>query len=362
MDADRARPLRDNGGVAQLGARLNGIEKVWGSNPHTSIRFVSPLPSRLCKVSRTCDYTTTVRQGPARPAIADEQSHDVSISVPSEPTSASPAYVRRLRGRFRLATSRFAWAVMASILLIDGFCCTSSGAQTPTKSSHVPTELIAGVPDVSILVIPTSYNGARVSLAYRRREPHGRVRQEIGKLAANGWVLGRPVSVQDGTVRADDPGRAPVVTSAQFTLSNAPQVVDNAPAVVPYLQAFQRNYHVSVVFNLSDLAPYNGIESFDSPALIVQRRPADNAYQYEALIKDHEGTLPQLTVGKRADRHTDTAHGEGTPNGRLPGAGRHEQLPWMLVLLIVGLLGGIAVYGWLVKLASRTRSSRISRE
>lgn len=30
-----------HGGVAQLGARLNGIEKVWGSNPHTSIIFSS---------------------------------------------------------------------------------------------------------------------------------------------------------------------------------------------------------------------------------------------------------------------------------------------------------------------------------
>ena len=81
-----------------------------------------------------------------------------------------------------------------------------------------------------------------------------------------------------------------------FSLIKAPQIVDSAPALLPYLQAFQDLGHVSVVFQQSELKPYNGIDNFESSALVVRRTPGENAYIYEALIQDHKGTLPPLVV------------------------------------------------------------------
>jgi hypothetical protein len=235
------------GGVAQLGARLNGIEKVWGSNPHTSIR--------------------------------------------SSSDSLALLDVHRMFLLYRMVAGAVACLCLVCALSLP--CRAQSG---PAPSNGDPLiELLRGLPDVTIFVIPTSGDTARVSLAYRKRVPHMRVRQDIGKLAVNGWSVAG-IRITDASIRPDDTIHAPVTTGAEFSLVKARQVVNNAPAVLPYLQAFQENDHISVVFNLSDLKPYNGVEDFVSDALVVRRMPEVNAYHYEALIQDHKGRLPELSA------------------------------------------------------------------
>jgi hypothetical protein len=230
----------------------------------------------------------------------------------------------------------------------------SAGIAQPAPTSERPdprSELLRALPDVTIFVIPTSGDTARVSLAYRKRVPHALVRQDIGKLTANGWGIAA-ISVVDASIRPGDPVHAPVTTGGQFRLIKAPQVVNNAPVVLPYLRAFQNYDHVSLVFNLSDLKPYNGVEAFTSSALVVQRMPEQNAYHYEALIQDHKGRLPEL-VANTVSALTPVRDSKPPAPVRPSGV---PLLPLMLTLMCAGIVGGFIGYSWLAKRAGRVDS------
>ena len=244
--------------------------------------------------------------------------------------------------------------LFAAILMpvAAGMRCLAQPSAKPDSATQL-TELLKGVPDVTIFVIPTSGDTARVSFAFSSRVPHAQVRKEITKLGAKGWGLGAGVSVEDSAIA----GAARVTTSGHFTLFKAPQVVNSAPAVLPYLQAFQDRGHVTVVFLMSELSPYNGVDDFQTPALIVRRMPAANIYQYEALIQDHTGSLPQLT----AANSTHSAPAKRT--GPIPGAvsAGVPLLPLMLGLCAIGLIGGMCVYNWLARRADRSVPTRRAR-
>ena len=324
-----------------MGARLNGIEKVWGSNPHTSIRLNPPiaftrmctrLPSNRNSWQRSSAGALGLAEAPAL-----QKSPMLSVNL-----------LKSIRFPFvdqQQSLGGFGWALVFVLLAFASLGAQCGAQVTPqVHPSDQLTELLYGVPDVTILVIPTSGDTARVAIAYRRRVPRARVVEEIGKLRAAGWGVGGRLDISDGSLRSD----APKTTYGQFALVKAPQVVNNAPAVLPYLQAFQGWDHVTVVFQLSELTPYNGVDSFESRAIVVRRAPGENAYRYEALIQDHKGKLPTLN----------SVDGQITPGLHQPaakaGAGMAiPLLPLMLILLGTGLLSGVFVYSWISKRADR---------
>ena len=230
-----------------------------------------------------------------------------------------------------------------------GVNCIAQDTQHPDAPSQL-TELLNGVPDVTIFVIPTSGDTARVALAYSSRVPHTKVRQEIQKLRSNGWGIGNDISVTDGSMGPN--GR--VTTSGHFSLFKAPQIVNSAPELLPYLQAFQDRGHVTVVFQQSELRPYNGIDNFETHALVVRRMPADNAYQYEALIQDHKGKLPPLVPAAS----THSAAPQNTGAAQASAAGGMPLLPLMLILSGIGIVGGLCVYNWIARRVDRAVPTR----
>jgi hypothetical protein len=330
----------DNGGVAQLGARLNGIEKVWGSNPHTSIRFAPPSAS------------------PRRPSPCTGNGKDVSVH---RFISDARAMVRSLHISYH-SWFQAAAVVVTTILTCTMFGSISTAQRSPGASpSATASELLQGTPDVTIFVIPTSGDTARVALAFRTRVPHDRVRKEIAGLATNGWGVASDLGIEDYSIRPGDTAHAPVTTGAHFSLIKAPQVQNSAPVLLPYLQAFHDYGRVAVIFSLSELRPYNGVENFESEPLVVRRVPEENAYHYEAVIRDHNRRLPELPAGGLVG----AAPNASTQEAPIPGAGPPRQssvsLPLMLTLLVVGVLGGLAAYAWLIKRSSRAVPTRNAR-
>jgi hypothetical protein len=254
-----------------------------------------------------------------------------------------------------IARTLLIWVIVLCLALLSAICTAQEPPGTGARNSA--NELQRGTPDVTIFVVPISGDTARVFLAFRTRVPHSRVKKEIGKLAANGWGVGRDLVIDDATIRPGDAQHAPVATGAQFSLFKAPQVQNNSPALLPYLQAFQDCDRVAVVFSVSDLKPYNGIENFDAGALLVRRIPEENVYHFEALIHDHRGRLPELTVESRSQSGA-------APVAKRPAATKPSfipMLPLMLILLGVGIIGGVVLYGWLANRASRAVPSRNAR-
>jgi hypothetical protein len=242
-------------------------------------------------------------------------------------------------------------------LLIGSIALAAAQRTAPLNGASGLTELLQGVPDVTIFVVPDSGDAAHVFLAYRTRVPRARVRTEIGRLNGRGWRVGNDLDISDRSIRPGDPEHAPVTTGAQFSLSRAPQVENNAPVVLDYVRAFQDCDHVSIVFNVSELKPYNGVDDFVSAPLVVRRVPAENAYQYEALIHDHKGPLPELTESTEAPAAAAKSAGATAParGAAVP------LLPMMLAVLFVGVGGGALVFILVVRRAARPAVTRRAR-
>jgi hypothetical protein len=257
-----------------------------------------------------------------------------------------------LRARTQGGHLVFLAAFLALFIACLPAMCVGQGANNSDAAAQL-TELLRGVPDVTIFVVPTSGDTARVSLAFSGREDHRRVRKEILRLRENGWGIADGVNLSDRSMGSS--GR--VTTSGHFELVKAPQVVNNTPVLLPYLQAFQDRGHVTVVYLLSELRPYNGIDKFETPALVVRRMPAENAYQYEALIQDHKGKLPAISATEPSQVFAPPAAGS-VPHaapGALPSA------PFMLALCVLGLVGGLCMYMLVARRARRRLRRRRAR-
>jgi len=257
---------------------------------------------------------------------------------------------------YMAAVTNMVKSALAALFIATALPSFCQPAQQQSLESN-PAELLQGVPDVTIFVVPTSGDTARVSLAYRKRIPHKQVLQEISNLKAFGWGIGTDIGISDGSLRPGDTERAPVTTFGHFSLFKAPQVQNNAPVLLPYLQAFQELNHISVVFNISTLSPYNGVNQFDSSQLTVRRMPEDGAYHYEALILDHSGKLADLSARQSASPSTP----RGDSNVSAPKPSSIPLLPLMLILSGVGILGGLAAYGFVARRVSGALPTRNSR-
>jgi hypothetical protein len=118
--------------------------------------------------------------------------------------------------RFTPVFANLTRTALAAILIA---CCAPSLSQPEQQHTQQssPAELLQGVPDVTIFVVPMSGDTARVSLAYRKRMSHGQVRHQIDKLKAFGWGISSDIGVSDGTMRPGDTS-TPMTTFGHFSL------------------------------------------------------------------------------------------------------------------------------------------------
>ncbi len=257
----------------------------------------------------------------------------------------------------RLSCGGFAILLVALIGLLG--CPLNAGAQNASQasappsasaSSSIPASSLPDQPaDVIALIIPGPGDTAQVGLAYRRQVPHDRVRQDIARLLkATGWQLAGSPVIEDDRLQHKRPRLYPLTTGAQFSLRQAPQVRENAPALLPYLQAFQAYDQVEVMFALPEITPYRGVTDFDSAALKVglAQEKESGVYRYEAAIRDHVNPLPSLPATRPA---SGAGSEKETAAGRAATAHAASNLPYRigLILLITGSLLSLGAYAYL---------------
>ena len=187
-------------------------------------------------------------------------------------------------------SSSFPVILLLLPVTVFGLTAGSAFAQrnSPSVGAKTPT-------DVVLFIRPDSPTTARIGLAFRKRLPHAQVRREIKKLiAASGWTLIGDLSITDKTVQPRDAIHFPPVTGAMFAVAQAPQFLDNAPVLSPYLQAFQEWSHLEILLVASDIQPYNGVSNFHSSALDVTLDKSEGIYRYLVTIREHAKDLPPL--------------------------------------------------------------------
>lgn len=241
-----------------------------------------------------------------------------------------------------------------------GLMMLGLGVRMPAQAD--PTENGLATPaDVIVLVIPTSADTARIGLAFRQHRSTRSVREDIARLSAiTGWRIGSKIDVSDESVHPDNMSKYPKTTGAQFTVSQAPQIVNSAPALLPYLRAFQKWNHVEVMFGVPDITPYRGVTFLDTPALRVDLIKEDGVYRYEADIHDHQSTLPALVDTPRPPSTENTS---GVPAKAERRVATDPPL-WTRVLMILGagLLCSAGTYLLLSRLSTGRVSARTFRQ
>jgi len=208
--------------------------------------------------------------------------------------------------------------------------------------------------DVFLFIHPDSPSTAQVGLSYGKRVPHSQVQREIEKLLSlTGWKLSGKPEITDASARPDKIERFPPVTGAKFALLQAPQFLDNAPLLAPYLRAFQAWDRLDIMFVTTEMVPYNGVTEFRNPAVDVLLEKSDGIYDFRVTIREHSKDLPPLTPGNTdaAGEHGGISVGAVTP-ARTPrdsGAAASPNSPslfWPYLSIIIGclLVGGVCFY------------------
>jgi hypothetical protein len=222
--------------------------------------------------------------------------------------------------------------------------------QTGSADGTAPADL-AGKANVVIFVNARSADSATLGIAYDRKVPHARVREDLTQLLkVTGWNTARDLQISDASVHPDHLDRFPATTAAMITVLQAPQVVQNAPTLLPYLQAFQAYDRVEVNFLLNEISPFLGVARQDNKAFAVELfHTAQGVYRYEAVLRDHHGTLPPLVAAPNASvpmgtGRTDAAQGHGNP--------------WAIVLMVAG--GGLIACACLYPLVLRRVPRRLT--
>jgi len=105
-----------------------------------------------------------------------------------------------------------------------------------------------------------------------------------------GWQIGR-LHIEDSSPRPDNLKKFPKTTGAEFFLRQAPQSLDGAPTLQPYLRAFQAWDHLEVMFRLPSGAA-NSDQVFESSAMRIHLFQNEEVYRYEVDVRDHAAPLP----------------------------------------------------------------------
>lgn len=180
--------------------------------------------------------------------------------------------------------------LLSSLATQIGWCQTGMEHRDPEGRAKPDHALM----DVIIIVWPQSVSSGRIGIAYKQRVAHNKVQADIARLANALGGSASLIDIDDQSVHPDDLEHFPVNTSAMCTLRNCSLMSESAPNLRPFLTAFQSQSHVEVIFAIPDLPAYTGVVSYDSPALSITLIKEEGDYRYDADIRDHKNSLPQL--------------------------------------------------------------------
>jgi len=241
--------------------------------------------------------------------------------------------------------------LIPALCLLSGFAHADPGQETPKdfKSN------LTAPRDVIVLVVPETSARSRIGLVYRKRISDERARQEVRRLEkAAGGKTGANIEITNESIDAKDLKHFPITTGVNFTLQDAPLVVDSAPNLLPFLTAFQSWDHIEVIFAIPDLSPYKGVENYEIPDLTVQLLKDPGVYRYDIDIREHNRALSALPVITPSINPTPAA---------IASAPR-QTAPWSIVLLLfVALTLAVSIVGYFVysRRAVRNISARSLR-
>lgn len=228
-------------------------------------------------------------------------------------------------------------SVFISLLLcVSGLICSVAEAQKDT-------EIQSQIPDVSILVVPTSQNSARISVAYRKEVTKDQVKQDISRLALKGWTIAPRIELQNRSMRPGDIVNYPATTSATFSVSGAPQFVNGLPDILTYARAFQQWDHIAALVSVGSRQSSAEVQRFESPTLTVERTQEESVDHYEIMIKDHTGALPAIVFGTKESGVQGVV---ATPSetGQAKSNLFSKILPFTLLIVGAGILTGAGTY------------------
>ena len=186
---------------------------------------------------------------------------------------------------------------VTSVLFFPLLC--ASGLLCSVVEAQKDIDIQSQVPDVSILVVPTSQNSARISVAYRKEVTKEQVKQDISRLALKGWTVAPRIELQNRSIRPGDIVNYPATTSATFSVSGAPQFVNGLPDILTYARAFQQWDHIAALISVDSKQSSTEVQRFDSLAITVERTQEESLDHYEIIIKDHVGALPAIAFGTK---------------------------------------------------------------
>lgn len=168
----------------------------------------------------------------------------------------------------------------------------SSSGTTPQQQGNASKD---AVEDAVIFVRPLSYEGANIGIAYGRKITHAAARADVSRLLRAGkWQLAGPVQITDDSLHPDRPVEFPLTTGVFFRAAHAPQVTDNAPNLLPYLNAFQRFHRFDLNFEIGTLMPYRGVTQVENNVVGIQMLRDEGLYSFQITFHDHKENIPAL--------------------------------------------------------------------
>ncbi len=227
-------------------------------------------------------------------------------------------------------------AFIFPLLCVSGLICSVAEAQKDT-------DIQSQIPDVSILVVPTSQNSARISVAYRKEVTKDQVKQDISRLALKGWTVAPRIELQNRSMRPGDIVNYPATTSATFSVSGAPQFINGVPDILTYARAFQQWDHIAALVSVASRRSSTEVQKFDSPVITVERTQEESLDHYEIIIKDHTGVLPAIVFGTK-ESGVQGVISKPSDTGLAKPDLFSKILPFTLLIVGAGILTGAGTY------------------
>lgn len=200
-----------------------------------------------------------------------------------------------------------------------------------------------GAPSDAMILVQPMGSRVIVAIVFPKLVSHKLLEARIRKLAqSTGWSV-ENIQIQDEAVRLGGKlsgyGKPIKETGATVFLQNAPQARDGGFLLQPYLNAFADLDRIEILYMTPPYSDFQGLRSFESPALSVRLIRAGGPYHYIAEIRNHTSPLPilPLTQAAEAPRVRQEARGPSSLAGEIGlvcAAASMAGLATMAVLLV----------------------------
>lgn len=199
--------------------------------------------------------------------------------------------------------SRFTLSVAAACLV---------GGVAPVAAQQAFTP-----PDALIIVQPMG-NQAMVTVSYSGKVNHGVAKDALSRLAKlGGWKLSTP-EISDVDMRTSpqfgSTAALGIQTGATALISGAPLAANGGFILQPYIEAFRNLSTYKLLYWVGPQSGFQGLRSFDSPAVAVELTQEGGPYRYTVTNHTHQGPVPQLPLTQaRTSTVASVANRRATP-------------------------------------------------